>query len=99
MPLAHAILFCKDEAGKKGHSYFRQDLMQLVFLLLQDIRSYKQQAFGSGEVHSGPSPHGKGVQCRTAEATLVSQSGKPPAHDHQWAYEREWFLGQKRIVP
>ncbi len=33
------------------------------------------------------------------EATQVRQPGKPPAHDHQWVYEREWFLGEKRIVP
>jgi hypothetical protein len=33
------------------------------------------------------------------EATQVRQAGKPPAHDHQWAYEREWLLGEKRIVP
>jgi hypothetical protein len=33
------------------------------------------------------------------EATQVRQAGTPHAHDHQWAYEREWLLGDKRIVP
>jgi len=33
------------------------------------------------------------------EATQVHHPWKPPAHDHQWAYEREWFLGEKRIIP
>jgi hypothetical protein len=33
------------------------------------------------------------------ETTQVRQPGKPHSHDHQWAYEHEWFLGNKRIVP
>lgn len=32
------------------------------------------------------------------EATQVRQPGKPTSPGHQWAHERGWFLGEKRIV-